>query len=83
VLVRIALIDDVVVMDLQGADGTADWRKYLLITDAGEGHRSRDRNVSHVIAGVCIAITAPLKLRPYGAIEICLLLLLLFFLYPR
>jgi len=55
-------------MDLQGADGTADWWKYLLITDAGEGH---------VIAGVCIAITAPLKLRPYGAIEICLLLLLL------
>ena len=38
VLVRIALIDDVVVMDLQGADGTADWWKYLLITDAGEGH---------------------------------------------
>ena len=32
VLVHIALNDDVVVMDLQGADGTADWWKYLLIT---------------------------------------------------
>jgi len=29
---------------------------------------------------VCLWAAAPLKLRPYGAIEICLLLLLLYFL---
>ena len=54
-------------------------RIILLISDSGTTHELRLLPETERLG---VGFPAPLKLRPYGAIQICLLLLLLLFFSP-